>query len=220
MFARLWVGAEKLHLGGPLLTVDLGARVLIPLLETVGLDLLQETLLALLRLVHGIPARPDALSNQVFLISRQSEATERRSQHGGAAVVRRAHVAVHCLQQLFDGRPATRMAALVYRPGIRCERGRTRQALRVLKRQPFHLLLVVKEQLLVVLEQVMVLSRERPQLLDAHQQQVVVRVLGLRLLQQPLRAQRLDGRAGALAFCTCTRLNGGSGGELTCSSSR
>lgn len=47
----------------------------------------------------------------------------------------------------------------------------------------------MKEQLLVVLEQVVILSGEGPQLLDAHQQEVVVRVIRLCLLQQPLQTQ-------------------------------
>lgn len=44
----------------------------------------------------------------------------------------------------------------------------------------------MQEELLVVLEEVLVLSGEGPELLDGHQQQVVVWVVCLRLPQQPL----------------------------------
>lgn len=54
--------------------------------------------------------------------------------------------------------------------------------------RPFHLLAALKQQLLVALQEVVVLSREGPEPLDAHQQQVVVRVLGFGLLEQGLRA--------------------------------
>lgn len=46
--------------------------------------------------------------------------------------------------------------------------------------------MAVKQQLLVALQEMVVLSCEGPELLDAHQQQVVVRVLGFGLLQQGL----------------------------------
>lgn len=52
--------------------------------------------------------------------------------------------------------------------------------------EPFGLLVALNQQLLVVLDQVMALDSEGPKLLDANQQQVVVRVLGLSLLQQGL----------------------------------
>lgn len=48
----------------------------------------------------------------------------------------------------------------------------------------------MQQKLLVVLEEVMILSCEGPELLDAHQQQVVVWVLCLCLPQQPLHAHR------------------------------
>lgn len=56
MFARVQIRAEKLCLGGPLfvVTVNFRAQILIPLLEAMRLDLLQKTLLALLRLVNRI----------------------------------------------------------------------------------------------------------------------------------------------------------------------
>lgn len=50
----------------------------------------------------------------------------------------------------------------------------------------------MQQELLVVLEEVVILSCEGPELLDAHQQQVVVRVLCVRLPQQPLHTHMYD----------------------------
>lgn len=48
----------------------------------------------------------------------------------------------------------------------------------------------MQQKLLVVLEEVVVLSREGPELLDAHQQQVVVWVVCICLPQQPLHPHK------------------------------
>lgn len=55
---------------------------------------------------------------------------------------------------------------------------------------PLHLLPVEQQQLLVVLQQVMILRREGPELLDANHQQVVVWMLGVRLSQQALHPKK------------------------------
>lgn len=51
---------------------------------------------------------------------------------------------------------------------------------------PLHLLSVEQQKLLVVLEEVVVLRREGPELLNAHQQQVIVRVVRISLPEQSL----------------------------------
>lgn len=114
MFARVQIRAEKLCLGGPffVVTVNFRAQVLIPLLEAMRLDLLQKTLLALLRLANRI-------SGTTFTGLFQTKPKERRSrrwkysQHGSAAVIRGADVVVRCLQRMLYGRPVKRITALV-----------------------------------------------------------------------------------------------------------